>query len=79
VKDKVTNADKAMATVASAYWVSSGKTGDPNGGDRPQWPRYEPGVDKIINFTQDGVAVGPDPIKARISQKAILTVDGVVS
>jgi para-nitrobenzyl esterase len=66
VKDKVTNADKAMATVASAYWVSFGKTGDPNGGDRPQWPLYEPGVDKIINFTQDGVAVGPDPIKARI-------------
>ena len=66
VKDKVTDADKAMATLASAYWVSFGKTGDPNGGARPQWPRYEPGVDKIINFTQDGVVVGPDPIKARI-------------
>ena len=42
------------------------KTGDPNGGGRPRWPRYQPGVDKIINFTNTGVTVGPDPINARL-------------
>jgi para-nitrobenzyl esterase len=66
VGDKVTNADKAMAALASAYWVSFGKTADPNGGARPEWPQHEPGQDSVINFTNTGVVVGPDPIKARL-------------
>jgi para-nitrobenzyl esterase len=66
VKDKVTDADKAMAATASAYWVSFAKTADPNGGGRPQWPQHKAGVDAIFNFTNDGVVVGPDPIKARL-------------
>ncbi len=66
VKDKVTADDKKMGDVASAYWVDFAKTGDPNGGRRPQWPRHEPSVDRIINFTNDGVVVGTDPIKARL-------------
>jgi para-nitrobenzyl esterase len=39
VGDKAT--DKAMGQMASAYWVSFGKTGDPNGGGRPQWPKHD--------------------------------------
>jgi para-nitrobenzyl esterase len=35
VGDKVTDPDKEMAALASAYWVSFGKTADPNGGARP--------------------------------------------
>ncbi|MBY3296264.1 carboxylesterase family protein, partial [Rhizobium laguerreae] len=34
VKDKVTPADWAMATLASAYWVQFATSGDPNGGSR---------------------------------------------
>jgi carboxylesterase type B len=56
----------AMAETASAYWVSFAKTGDPNGGNRPQWPRHDPAVDKLIDFTNNGVVVGPDPLKARL-------------
>jgi len=66
VKDKVSADDKAMAETASAYWVAFGKTGDPNGGGRKQWPRYQSGVDTLIDFTNAGVTVGPDPIKARL-------------
>lgn len=67
VRDKVTDADKAMAALASAYWVSFGKTGNPNGGDRANWPVHDPAVDQMINFTNDGAAVvGPDPLKARL-------------
>ena len=66
VKDKVTADDKKMGATASAYWASFGKSGDPNGDGRPQWPRYQTGVDKIIDFTNSGVTVGPDPIKARL-------------
>jgi para-nitrobenzyl esterase len=66
VKDKVTDGDKAMAQAASAYWVSFGKSGDPNDGGRVQWPKHDPSVDKFINFTDTGVTLGPDPIKPRI-------------
>jgi para-nitrobenzyl esterase len=66
VRDKVTDADKAMGVLASAYWVSFAKTGDPNGGGRPEWPRHDPAVDKVINFTNEGVVSGPDPLKARL-------------
>jgi para-nitrobenzyl esterase len=64
--DKVTPTDKAMADLASAYWVQFGLTGDPNGGGRPSWPRYDPAVDRIIHFTNVGVVVGTDPLKSRL-------------
>lgn len=64
--DKVTGDDKKMGELASAYLVSFAKTGDPNGGNRPQWPRHDPAVDKLIDFTNNGVVVGPDLLKARL-------------
>jgi para-nitrobenzyl esterase len=66
VKDKVTAADKKMGDIASAYWVTFAKRADPNGAGRPDWPRHRPGIDRIINFTNDGVVAGPDPIKPRL-------------
>ena len=66
VGDKVTGDDKKMSELASAYWVSFARTGDPNGGNRPQWPRHDPAVDKVIDFTNNGVVVGPDPLKSRL-------------
>ncbi|MGO7748453.1 hypothetical protein ACC677_37435, partial [Rhizobium ruizarguesonis] len=51
VKDKVTPADWAMATLASAYWVEFETSGDPNGGSRPKWPQHEPFVHRVIDFT----------------------------
>jgi para-nitrobenzyl esterase len=64
--DKVTPTDKAMADLTSAYWVSFGLTGDPNGGGRPMWPRHDPAVDRLIHFTNSGVIVGTDPLKPRL-------------
>jgi len=58
----VSPTDEAMASLASAYWVPFGLTGDPNGGDRPSWPRYDPEVNRILHFTNDGVIVGTDPL-----------------
>lgn len=66
VKDKVTKADKDMGVLASSYWVAFAKTGDPNGSGRPAWPRYDASEDKVVDFTNDGVVVGPDPLKARL-------------
>jgi para-nitrobenzyl esterase len=66
VGDKVTDADKAMGNLASSYWVSFAKTGDPNGGGRPQWPRHDFSVDRLINFTDGGAVIEHDPLKARL-------------
>lgn len=66
VGDKVTPTDKAMGDLASAYWVSFAKTGDPNGGDRPAWPRHDPAVDRLLHFTNSGVIIGTDPLKPRL-------------
>jgi para-nitrobenzyl esterase len=64
--DKVTPTDKAMADLTSAYWVAFGLTGDPNGEGRPAWPRHDPAVDRLLHFTNSGVIVGTDPLKARL-------------
>ena len=66
VIDKVTPTDKAMADIASGYWVQFGLTGDPNGGGRPVWPRHDPAADRILHFTNSGVIVGTDPLKPRL-------------
>jgi para-nitrobenzyl esterase len=66
VGDKVTPDDKWMGDLASGYWVQFAKTGDPNGGGRPLWPPHDPTVDRVINFTNSGVIVGTDPLRARL-------------
>jgi len=66
VGDKVTGADKAMSDLAVGYWVQFAKTGDPNGAGRSAWPRYDPKVDRLVLFTNSGVLVGADPLKARL-------------
>lgn len=66
VGDKVTPTDKIMGDIASGYWVQFAKTGDPNGGSRPQWPRYDPAVDRLLHFTNSGIIVGTDPLKPRL-------------
>jgi len=66
VKDKVTANDEQMAAITSAYWAQFGKTGDPNGGGNPEWPRYDPAVNRIVHFTNSGVIVGTDPLKQRL-------------
>jgi para-nitrobenzyl esterase len=66
VREKVTLSDKAMAREVSAYWVSFGLTGDPNGSDRPAWPRHDPAADRLIHFTSSGIIVGSDPLKPRL-------------
>ena len=64
--DKVTPTDKIMGDLTSAYWAQFGKTGDPNGGGRPVWPRHDPAADRIMHFTNGGVIVGTDPLKPRV-------------
>jgi para-nitrobenzyl esterase len=42
------------------------KTGDPNGGGRPHWPRYDPSKREVLELANDGVRHGEDPLRARL-------------
>ena len=66
VGNEVTAADEMMGEVVSGYWVSFGKSGDPNGSGRPKWLRHDLAVGSMINFTNAGAVVGPDPLNARL-------------
>lgn len=49
--------DRQLAAVMSDYWVRFATTGDPNGGDNPPWPRYNP---QSRDFLELGDQVGAD-------------------
>ena len=66
MQEKASDADVAMGKMMSGYWVSFVKTGDPNGGGRPAWSRYDPASRDVLTFTDKGVAVIPDPLKERL-------------
>ena len=54
---KTTPRDHRMRKAISAYLVNFAKTGDPNGGTLPVWPRYSRATDVIANFAEDGTVV----------------------
>ncbi|HEX7853686.1 MAG TPA: carboxylesterase family protein [Sphingobium sp.] len=49
--------DRTMARTISRYVVNFARMGDPNGAGLPDWPRYDPHADRIMDFTSDGQAV----------------------
>ncbi len=57
--------DNAMGNAISDYLVNFARTGNPNGAGLPQWPRYDPAADVIMDFAADGKPrVGRDPLTA---------------
>ncbi|MBV8107359.1 MAG: carboxylesterase/lipase family protein [Hyphomicrobiales bacterium] len=40
----ISDADRALARLASSYWVNFVKTGDPNGPNLPLWPSFRSGL-----------------------------------
>ncbi|HXY39045.1 MAG TPA: carboxylesterase family protein [Vicinamibacteria bacterium] len=64
--DATTAEDEALAAAANSYWVNFARSGDPNGGSLPKWPRYSEKEDALMEFTAAGPAGKPDPWKARL-------------
>jgi para-nitrobenzyl esterase len=64
--DAVTPNDEKVAQSMHAYWVAFAKSGNPNAGGRPKWPRYSLENDQLMNFTAGGAFAEPDPWKARL-------------
>lgn len=48
--------DKAVGGTISSYIANFARTGNPNGKDLPQWPRYARATDVIMDFALDGQA-----------------------
>jgi para-nitrobenzyl esterase len=62
----LTEADRAAAQAANAYWANFGKTGNPNGAGLPQWPAFNAKADVLMDFTATGPVAKPDPWKDRL-------------
>jgi para-nitrobenzyl esterase len=62
----LTDADKATAQAANAYWVNFAKTGNPSGTGLPDWPAYSPKTDILMDFSLSGPVAKPDPWKDRL-------------
>jgi len=62
----LTDQDAAVARAMNAYWVAFAKTGRPEVPGQPAWPAYDSKADSIMNFTNSGPVVGPDPWKTRL-------------
>jgi len=58
--------DIAIGQTMAGYWAAFVKTGNPNGGGRPEWPRYNRATRDVLNFTSAGPTFGLDPLKARL-------------
>ena len=46
----LTPEDMAFGDLIRGYWLNFARTGNPNGGDRPVWPRYESTSDQWMVF-----------------------------
>lgn len=58
--------DYALSRTMLGYWSNFVKTGDPNGTELPQWPRYENGVKNPLMYFNDHVEAAPDERTARM-------------
>ncbi|MEQ8508834.1 MAG: carboxylesterase family protein [Rhodospirillaceae bacterium] len=52
----ISDADRAVADMVSAYWVNFAKTGTPNAADLPAWPRHTTKQDVLLDFSNSAIA-----------------------
>ncbi len=62
----LTDADRATAQAANAYWVNFAKTGNPNASGLPEWPAYSAETDMLMDFALTGPVAKRDPWKTRL-------------
>jgi para-nitrobenzyl esterase len=53
---KYNDTDREISAAIQEYWTNFAKTGDPNGGKLPRWPRFDPQTRAYLDFTDDGPA-----------------------
>lgn len=60
-------ADTAMAEMLNRYWAQFARTGDPNGGMLPPWPRLTPEGENLMEFGDDSARPASDPAAFRLN------------
>ncbi len=63
--DDVSERDRGISEMISAYWVHFAKTGNPNGDGRPNWPEYRPDQQAVLEIG-DEIKVVTDFLRARL-------------
>jgi para-nitrobenzyl esterase len=56
--------DRKLSEEMMTYWTNFAKTGDPNGGGLPAWPKYAPEDYPLIHLNST-ITSGPDTLRAR--------------
>jgi para-nitrobenzyl esterase len=46
--------DRDISATMQQYWTNFAKTGDPNGGNLPKWPKFDAAARGFIEFTDNG-------------------------
>ena len=54
---KYDESDRQYAKIMQQYWINFAKTGDPNGGNLPKWPKFDGTKRAYIDFIDDGPVV----------------------
>ena len=62
----LTQQDEQAAKTVHAYWAAFTRTGKPEVAGQPSWPAYQAPTDTLMDFTNTGPVVGPDPWKDRL-------------
>jgi para-nitrobenzyl esterase len=55
-----TEMDKKVADQVQTYWTNFARTGDPNGKDLPNWPKFTQSEQSYLAFTAQGAAAKAD-------------------
>jgi len=50
---ELTDADRAKSEIVQNYFVRFAKSGDPNGGDAPEWPRYDLAAPALLELGEE--------------------------
>ncbi|HEX4807694.1 MAG TPA: carboxylesterase family protein [Bryobacteraceae bacterium] len=56
--------DRKLSEQMQTYWTNFARTGDPNGGDLPKWPAYDPPKWEVL-YLDAHPAAKPDPYRER--------------
>ncbi len=56
--------DRTLSEAMMTYWTNFAKTGDPNGGDVPKWPKYNNDGYPLIHLNST-ITSGPDTLRPR--------------
>jgi para-nitrobenzyl esterase len=62
----LTPEDQKMAETIIARWVAFAKTGKPELEDGVTWPKFDPQHELLMNFSERGLMMEPDPLKVRL-------------